>query len=147
VPIDGWAQSWATEFALWRLSRPDVVEQAAVRGRGYALHVAPDAMAVTVRAPAPLHIPAAVLLKVWPRPGARLPVATGALVAAACRHHRAPFCVYAGWNRHAVVRGVPVPRPAQPSPLNVVLKVLDESAVDRDTFSLDTWELLDMDAY
>lgn len=138
VPVDGWAQSWDTEFVRWRLSRPD---------GGYALHVAPDVIAVTVRAPAPLHVPATVLLKVWPRRGARLPVRTGGLVTAACRHHRTPFCVYAGWNRHAVVRGIPVPQRAQPSPLNVVLKVLDDSVVDAATFSLDTWELLDMDAY
>ena len=45
------------------------------------------------------------------------------------------------------VRGLTVPQRWQPSPLNVVLKVLDPRRIDVETFRLDTWELLDMDAY
>lgn len=138
VPVAQWAQSWDTEFVRWRLSRPD---------GGYVLHVSPNAIGVSVGTHGPLHVPMAVLLKVWPRPGARLPVAAGGLATAAARHHRAVACVYAGWNAHAVVRGIPLPPRLQPSPLNVVLKVLDPDAVDGEAFELDTWEMLDMDAY
>jgi hypothetical protein len=138
VPVEGWAQSWDTAFARWRLARPD---------GGYAVHIADDLIAVSTRAHAPLGVPACVLLKLWPRPGAALPLRADAVATAACRHHRTPVCVYAGWNRHVAVRGVPIPARLQPSPLNVVLKVLDADAIDATAFELDTWELLDMDAY
>lgn len=138
VPLRDWTQSWDTEFARWRLARPD---------GAYVVHVSESVVAVTVRTRGPLGIPCVVLLKVWPRPRAALPVRAGGVIAAAQRFHRAPVCVYAGWNAHARVVGIPVPRRFQPSPLNVVLKVLDPSLVDGDAFRLDTWELLDMDAY
>ncbi len=138
VPVRDWVQSWDAAFLRWRLSRPD---------GGYVLHVGRDALAVSVAATAPLGIRAAVVLKVFPRPGAVLPVRTGALLAAACRHHRAPLYVYAGFNAHAVVRGLRPPRRLQPSPLNLVVKPLDESVVRGADFRLDTFEFLDMDAY
>ncbi len=138
VPVRDWVQSWTPEFLRWRLSRPD--------GR-YLLHASPHALAVSVRASGPLGVPFAVLLKVFPRPGAHLPVAGGPLVAAACRAHRAPACIYAGFNAHAVIRGIPTPRRLQPSPLNLVFKPLDESVAPASTFRLDTFEFLDMDAY
>lgn len=138
VPVRDWATSWDTDFVRWRLSRPDA---------GYVLHVDDDAIAVSATERAPLGIPACVLLKIWPRPGAVLPVRGARYATAAARFHRAPVCVYAGWNRHAIVRGIRIPRRFQPSPLNVVLKVLDPDRVDADTFRLDTWEFLDMDAY
>ena len=71
----------------------------------------------------------------------------GPFVGSAMRAHRTPLAVYTGWNAHATVRGVTIPHRLQPSPLNVVIKVLDPAAVDAETFHLDTWELLDMDAY
>jgi hypothetical protein len=143
VPVSGWAQSWDTDFLRWRLSRPD---------GGYTLHVADDAIAVTHCAPAPLHVPVAVLLKVFPRRGATLPLRIPHLVRAASVAHRTPFVLYVGWNAHVQVRGITIPRRLQPSPLNVVLKVLDTGstdarAIDAGSFALDTWELLDMDAY
>ena len=137
-PVHGWAQSWDTDFLRWRLSRPD---------GGYTMHVADDAIAVTHRAPAPLHVPVAVLLKVFPRRGARLPLRVSHIARAAAAAHRTPFVLYVGWNVHVRVGGVTIPRRFQPSPLNVVLKVLDPSRVDATSFALDTWELLDMDAY
>lgn len=138
VPTQDWATSWDTEFARWRLSRPDA---------GYVVHVDDDAIAVSAPARAPLGIPACVLLKIWPRPGASLPVHGARCATAAARFHRTPVCVYAGWNRHARVPGVKLPRRFQPSPLNVVLKVLDPARIDSAQFRLDTWEFLDMDAY
>ncbi len=138
VPVSGWAQSWDTDFLRWRLARPD---------GGYVLHVADDAIAVSHRTHAPLRLPAAVLLKVLPRPGATLPLAVPHIVAATARTHRTPLVVYAGWNAHVRVGGFRVSQRMQPSPLNVVLKVLDPTRIDAASFCLDTWELLDMDAY
>ncbi len=138
VPVNDWTQSWTADFLRWRLSRPD---------GGYVLHVTPDAIAVSVLAHAALRIRAAVLLKVFPRPGATLPVAAAPVVAAACRCHRAAMCVYAGFNAHVSVRGLRTPRRLQPSPLNLVFKSLDERWAPSATFRLDTFEFLDMDAY
>ncbi|HEX4492509.1 MAG TPA: GNAT family N-acetyltransferase [Acidimicrobiia bacterium] len=138
VPVRDWAQSWTPDFLRWRLSRPD---------GGYVLHVTRDAVAVSVLAHARLRIRAAVLLKVFPRPGAALPVSSAPFVTAACRYHRAAMCVYAGFNAHVRVRGVRPPRRLQPSPLNLVFKCLDESRAPSASFRLDTFEFLDMDAY
>jgi GNAT superfamily N-acetyltransferase len=138
VPVTDWAQSWTPDFLRWRLSRPD---------GGYVLHVTPDALAVSVLAHARFRIRCAVLLKVFPRPGAQLPLSAAAVMTAACRHHRAALCVYAGFNAHVRVRGVRSPRRIQPSPLNLVFKSLDETRAPSDTFRLDTFEFLDMDAY
>jgi hypothetical protein len=138
VPVADWTQSWTPEFLRWRLSRPDA---------GYVLHAAPDALAVSVLAHGPLKIRCAVLLKVFPRPGARLPLSAAPMISAACRYHRAPLCVYAGFNAHVRARGVRSPRRLQPSPLNLVFKSLDETRAPSSTFRLDTFEFLDMDAY
>jgi hypothetical protein len=138
VPVRDWAQSWTTDFLRWRLSRPST---------DYALHVSPSGLAVSTRAPGPAKLPFAVLLKVWPRPGATLPLNGAPFVAAACRFHRAPLCIYAGWNAHVRVRGIPTPRRFQPSPLNVVFKPLDDARAPGTTFRLDTFEFLDMDAF
>jgi hypothetical protein len=138
VPVRDWVQSWPYERLRWRLARPDA---------GYVLHVGPDALVVSARDRAPLRVPAAVVLKVFPRPGARLPVRAGRYVTAACRAHRAPICVYAGWNAHATVRGVPVPMRLRPSPMNVVYKSFDEERMPSASFRIDTFELLDGDAY
>ncbi|HEY5012622.1 MAG TPA: GNAT family N-acetyltransferase [Acidimicrobiia bacterium] len=138
VPVARWAQSWTPEFLRWRLSRPD---------GGYVIHVTPEAVAVSVIAHARFRVRCAVLLKVFPRPGATLPLSPAPMIAAACGHHRAPLCVYAGFNAHVPVRGVPSPRRLQPSPLNLVFKSLDETRAPTATFQLDTFEFLDMDAY
>jgi hypothetical protein len=138
VPVRNWVQSWTPDFLRWRLSRPDA---------GYVLHVTPDAVAVSVLAHARLHLRAAVLLKVFPRPGATLPLSGAPFVTAACLYHRAPICVYAGFNAHVRLRGVQPPRSALPSPLNLVFKGLDESSAPSASFRLDTFEFLDMDAY
>jgi hypothetical protein len=138
LPVRDWAQSWTPDYLRWRLSRPD---------GGYVLHLTRDALAVSVLAHARLRVRAAVLLKVFPRPGAALPLTSGDLVTEACRVHRAPMCVYAGFNAHVGVRGVRPPRRLQPSPLNLVFKSLDETRAPTATFRLDTFEFLDMDAY
>ncbi len=139
LPVQGWAQHWDTEFLTWRLARPD---------GGYMLHVSNDAIAVTARTTGPAGIPFAVLLKVWPAsPAQAKKPSVPALVGSALIGHRAVACVYAGWNQNVSVPGVRLPSRLQPSPLNVVLKVLDPNQIDPNSFHLDTWELLDMDAY
>jgi len=138
VPVRDWVQSWTPDFLRWRLSRPHA---------HYVLHASAAGLAVSTAQRGPARVPFAVLLKLFPRPGASLPLAGAPFVAAACRAHRAPLCVYAGWNAHARVRGVPAPRRLQPSPLNVVFKPLDEARAPGATFRLDTFEFLDMDAF
>ena len=80
------------------------------------------------------------------RAAAATPVTADAIVGAACRFHRAPYAVYAGFNRRVRVRGVQPPRRLQPSPLHLILRSLSP-AVDQDTLAVDTFEFLDMDAY
>ncbi len=138
VPVRDWVQSWTPDFLRWRLGNPD---------NRYVLHVGSDALAVSARDHGPLGVPAAVLCKVFPRPGARLPVRAGRYVSAACRAQRAPVCVYGGWNAHARVRGIAVPKRFRPSPLVVVFKSFDEQRAPTEEFRLDTWEFLDGDVY
>ena len=138
VPVRDWVQSWTPDYLRWRLANPD---------NSYVLHVGPDALAVSARDHGPLGIPFAVLCKVFPRPGATLPVPAGRYVTAACRAHRAPGCVYGGWNAHAKVRGFRIPKRLRPSPLQVVFKSFDEVRAPTPDFRLDTWEFLDGDVY
>ena len=138
VPVQDWVQSWAPDFFRWRLANPDA---------SYTLHIGPDAIAVSTRDHGPLGIPVAILCKVFPRPGARLPVPAGRYVTAACRAHRAPVCVYGGWNAHARVRGITLPMRFRPSPLVVVFKSFDEVRAPTPEFRIDTFEFLDGDVY
>ena len=46
------------------------------------------------------------------------------MIAAACRFHRAPYAVYAGFNARVRVRGIQPPRRLQPSPLHLILRSL-----------------------
>ncbi len=138
APVEEWAQHWDTDFLRWRLSRPN---------GGYVLHAHADALAVSVCAAGPARLPFAVLLKVWPTSDAASPLRAGRIVASALRAHSAVACIYAGWNRNVKVAGVTIPHRLQPSPLNVVLKILNPDAVDAASFNLETFEFLDMDAY
>jgi hypothetical protein len=138
VPVGDWVQSWTTDFLRWRLSNPDAQ---------YVMHVGPHALAISTRDRGPAGVPAAVLCKVLPRPGATLPVAASPYVTAACRAHRAPVCVYGGWNAHVKVRGITIPARFRPSPLVVVFKSFDETRAPSRDFRLDTYEFLDIDVY
>ena len=51
-----------------------------------------------------------------------------------------------GWNRWVRVRGLAPPRRLLPAPLNLIVRSLDDG-IDQDSFVLDTYEFLDMDAY
>lgn len=131
----GWTQSWSPEALRWRLARPFA---------SYTVHVGREAVAISTRESV-AGVPVALLLKILPRRG-RTGLSGADAVAAACRHNRSPVCVYAGFNAHARVRGVPIPVRLRPSPLNQLFGSLDPS-VPESGFRLDTFEFLDSDDY
>ena len=88
---------------------------------------------------------AAAILKLLPRAG-RTGLRAESIVSAACRFHRAPYAVYAGFNPHVALRGIQPPRKLQPSPLNLIIRSLSP-AIDQGPLMIDTFEFLDMDAY
>jgi hypothetical protein len=136
-PAHGWTNRYTPAHLAWRLASPDSAP--------YVVHVGDEVVAVsTVDHAGP--VPMAVVLKLLPRDGRRGPLRSRAVIDAACAFHGAPAAVYAGWNAHVPVRGVRPPRRLQPSPLNLVYRSTSpERPVE--TFVLDTWEFLDMDAY
>jgi len=136
-PAHAWTNRYTPSHLRWRLSSPD--------GAAYVVHIADEVVGVsTVDRLGP--VPMAVILKLLPRDGRRGPLPARAIIDAACRFHGAPAAVYAGWNAHVPVRGARPPRRLQPSPLNLVYLSTSPSAPN-DTFALDTFEFLDMDAY
>lgn len=135
-PAVEWTNRYTAAHLRWRLACPHAA---------YALHASPDLVAISTRSKR-FGIPAAVILKLLPRRDARLPTDARSMIAAVCRHHRAPYAVYAGWNAHVRVRGVQPPRRLQPSPLYLILRTL-AAPLDQDALRLDTYEFLDMDAY
>jgi hypothetical protein len=134
-PATGWTPSWGVDNLRWRLARP--------RG-DYVVHVGPGLVAVSTGDRVG-RLPVAVILKLLPRRGAT-GLSARAAVAAACRHHRAPVCVYAGLNAHVTLRGLPLPPRLRPAPLNLLVRSLSEE-IDQETLRLDTFEFLDCDAY
>lgn len=134
-PAKGWTPSWQVDNLRWRLARPQ---------GGYVVHVGPDLVAVSVRDTV-RGVPFAVILKLLPRRGAT-GLSGREAVAAVCRHHRTPVCVYAGLNAHVTVRGLPLPARLRPAPLNLLVRSLSDE-IAQDALQLDTFEFLDCDAY
>lgn len=137
APAAGWTNCYTLEHLRWRLASPN--------GPGFTVHVGPELVAVTTTSTVG-PVPMTVLLKLLVRPGGRRPQRATDAIAVACRHHGSPACVYAGWNRWVKVWGLAPPRRILPAPLNLIVKSLD-GEIDQDTFVLDTFEFLDMDAY
>ncbi|HLM18114.1 MAG TPA: hypothetical protein VK549_09860 [Acidimicrobiia bacterium] len=135
-PVEQWTNSYCTDYLRWRLACPST---------RYAIHTTDDLFAVTTT-DVRFGVRAAVILKVLRRGSATEPTTADSIVGAACRFHRAPYAVYAGFNTRVRVRGIQPPRRLQPSPLHLILRSLS-SAVDQDTLAVDTFEFLDMDAY
>jgi hypothetical protein len=139
-PARMWTNRWTPEMLRWRLAAPNMASP-------YWVHSTPDLVAVTAREHVK-GVPVTVVLKLLPRGGggAARPLDAGPLVVAANRFHRAPFAVYAGFNRHVRLRGLRPPRRVLPAPLNLIFRSLSDRA-PKETFALDTFEFLDMDAY
>jgi hypothetical protein len=135
-PVDRWTNSYTTEYLRWRLACPSTQ---------YAIHMTDDFVAITTH-DVRFGVRAAVLLKLFRRGDDRSPATADPIVGAACRFHRAPYAVYAGFNARVRVRGIRPPRRLQPSPLHLILRSLSP-AIDQDALTVDTFEFLDMDAY
>ncbi len=133
-----WTNSYGPEQLRWRLARPH---------GGYTVHLDDDLVVVSTRS-AFGPVPMAVVLKLFPRGPRRLdqPLSARRAVAAVCRHHRAPAAVYAGFNALVHVRGIAPPHRLRPAPLNLVVHSFSDE-VPQETFRLDTFEFLDLDAY
>jgi hypothetical protein len=132
--VQHWTNSYTTDYLRWRLASPST---------RFALHATDDVVAITTT-DTRFGVRAAVILKLLPRSDA--PVRPDAVIGAACRFHRAPYAVYAGFNARVRVRGIQPPRRLQPSPLHLILRSLS-TTVDQELLTLDTFEFLDMDAY
>lgn len=133
-PVQQWTNSYTTEYLRWRLACPSTE---------FALHTTDQLVAITTT-DTRFGVRAAVILKLLLRD--QTAVRPEPVIAAACRFHRAPYAVYAGFNARVHVRGIQPPRRLQPSPLHLILRSLSP-AVDQETLALDTFEFLDMDAY
>lgn len=132
-PQAGLARLWSVETLAWRLAAPT---------QHYAIHSRNDVLAVTT-VDRRNGINIAVLVKVF----AAEPVtarATRALVRSICRWHRAPLALHVGLNQRFSPRGVSLPVPLRPSPLNLIYRSLDH---DRTRPQIPFFELLDFDAY
>jgi hypothetical protein len=137
TPAWHWTNCWTPDYLRWRLAAPN--------GARYTVHRSDELVGVsTVERRG--GIPIVVVLKLLPRDGRFGPLAGNPLISAMCRHHRAPVALYAGHNRHVVVRGIPMPERLKPVPLNLCVLPL-AGDLSGTTFVLDTYELLDMDAY
>ena len=136
-PARHWTNCWTPEYLRWRLATPHVAP--------YTVHVSPELFAVSTITHTK-GVPFAVILKLLPRDGRFGPMPADQMISAICRHHRAPSAVYAGHNRHVVVKGIRLPEKLKPVPLNLVMLSLTDK-VDQLTFQLDTYEFFDMDAY
>ena len=135
-PVRTWTNSYTPEYLRWRLACPHV---------SFAVHANDELVGVSTNDKR-FGVRAAVILKLLPRHGRAGPLSGDSIVAAACRFHRAPYAVYAGFNAHVRVRGIQPPRRLQPSPLHLILRTLSDQ-VDQTTLEVDTFEFLDMDAY
>jgi hypothetical protein len=134
--VTGVTNSWSTESLRWRLARPDV---------DYVLHVSPEIVGVSMRT-VQRGVPAAVIVKLFPRGDRRGPLSGARIVAAACRRHRAPVAIYGGTNEHVVVRGFEPPKRLRPSPLFWLVQTLQDDD-DQDALRISTYEFLDVDAF
>jgi hypothetical protein len=135
-PVEHYSNDYTTEYLRWRLACPST---------SYAIHADDDLVAISTH-DTRFGIRAAVILKVFRRTTGPDTIRADAIIGAACRFHRAPYAVYAGFNRHVRVRGVQPPRKLQPSPLHLIIRSLSPT-VDQETLTVDTFEFLDMDAY
>jgi hypothetical protein len=135
LPGAAWSHRWTRELLRWRLSAP---------GAEYFVHASARVVIVTcVERRAGIRI--AVVLKTFRRVRGEV-VSANATIAAACRFHRAPVGLYAGFSTATRVVGVPLPDRLRPAPLNLCVRTLRGGAENAD-LHLDTFELFDFDAF
>ncbi len=134
--VDGWATDYTPDVLRWRLACPS---------SAYSVHIGDDVALVTTKSSFGPW-PACVVLKVFPIASGSAVVDATRAIRSATRWHRSAFAVHAGFGSSIRVRGIRPPRRLQPSPLNLLVRHLDQS-IDQDALILDTFEFLDMDAY
>lgn len=133
-PPDGLARTWTPETLAWRLTAPHAT---------YAWHVDADGAGMVTTAARVGGLPVAMLLKVL-APETLSKRRARALVAAACRFHRAPIAIHVGVQLAFPLTGVALPQRLRPSPLNFIVRDLGGGAVPP---RLGAFEFLDFDAY
>ncbi len=131
----GWIHDWTIESLRWRLASPV---------RDYTIHRSDDLWCISARSSIG-PIPVAVVVALIPRNGRR-DLTGGAIISAACRHHRAPLGIHAGRNVDVRVRGVPLPRRLLPSPLNLLALGFGDRPTESIT-DVGVYEFLDTDHY
>ncbi len=131
----GWIHDWDAAALRWRLASP---------ANDYVLHRDNDVWCVSTRSTF-ARWPIAVILALVPREGRRA-LSAAAVIARACRHHRAPLAIHAGINSDVIVRGLPIPRPFLPSPLNLLVRGFG-SRTNASLTDVGTYEFLDTDHF
>lgn len=135
-PGSGWSQRWTPEVLAWRMRKPGV---------RYAIHASNEA--VFISTVAHFHgIPVCVIVKTLPKRGV-LVSQGNALAAAACRFHRAPGALYAGFSNRVRFTGVPLLDRLKPAPLNLIVKPSRPGFFDSDAFEFERFEFFDFDAF
>jgi len=134
-PGRGLSHRWTPSLLKWRLASP------AAR---YAVHHSPDVAIVTCLEHR-MGVPIAVVVKTFRR-GGEPRVGANAAIAAACRFHRAPVALYAGFSAKTRVVGVPLPSRLKPAPLNLCVRRYDDRNGEPDP-RLEAFELFDFDAF
>jgi GNAT superfamily N-acetyltransferase len=132
-PGRGLARAWTPEALRWRLAAP---------GSHYALHRTEHALAVST-ADRSKGVPVAMMLKAFASQPLGGPE-RAALVAAACRFHRAPLALHVGINETAGFRGPALPERLRSSPLNLIVRRLAGAPAPT---AVARFEFLDFDAY
>lgn len=134
-PVVGWVQRWTPDLLRWRLQFP---------GQQYVLHAGPFVVGVSARTTF-RGVPVAIMAKLLPRNGHAGPIRSADVIAAACRAHRTPVCVYAGVNTHVTVDGLLLRREWLPAPLNLMFHSHHQGLTESVEF--DILEFLDFDPY
>lgn len=137
TPAEHWTHSWTPEYLKWRLASPN--------GARFVVHSSDHLFAVSTLSEF-RGVPVAVVLKLLPRGPSGRTLSGHPAVTVACRYHRAPGAVYAGFNRYVALKGVPLPERFKPAPLNLEFCSLTDR-IHQSDFVLDCFEFLDMDAY
>lgn len=90
-------------------------------------------------------IPISVILKVFTKNGAdQIDLQT--IASSACRLQRTYIAIYSGINNQIRITGSQLPVKLRPSPLNLIIKQLDNNPLN-ESVNLSQFEFLDFDAY